>query len=129
MISNLVSGVFRTVVKLTLLAFALLVMFGLLLLALAGLMVALLRFVFTGRKPVAFTAFTQFRQASQAFRRGGQPGFGGFAPRGEPGTGAAAGVTDVVDVQAREVGTSPGKPQGAQQPNHVPLPLMHEPKS
>ena len=98
---------------------------GLLLLAIAGLLVALLRFVFTGRKPVAFTAFTQFRQASQAFRRGGQPGFGGFAPRGEPSAGAATGVTDVVDVQAREVGTSPG----AQQPNHVPLPLMHEPKS
>ena len=103
-IFNLVARALRAVAKLTLLAFALLVMFGLLLLAAVGLLVALLRFVFTGRKPVAFTAFTQFRQASQAFRQGGRPGFAGYSPRGGPAAGVVDGVTDVVDVQAHEVG-------------------------
>ena len=128
MIFSFVGRVLRAVVKLTLLAFGLVMMLGLLAIAVAGLLVALLRFVFTGRKPVAFAAFTQFRQARQQFRRGGQPGFGGNAPKGEPGAGAAAGVADVVDVQAREVGAPSGMP-GAQEPsNPAPLPLLHEPK-
>ena len=110
MIFNFVARVLRAVVKLTLLAFGLVMMLGLLLLALAGLLVALLRFVFTGRKPVAFTAFTQFRQASQQFRRGGQSGH----PMGHAASTDA--VVDVVDVQAYEVGAKPdgsGPSEGA----------------
>jgi len=111
LISNFVARVLRVVVKLTLLAFGLMVMLGLLFVAMAGLLFALQRFVVTGRKPVAFTAFTQFRQASQQFRRGGQPGGGmGQAAR----AGQASGVDgardvamDVVDVQAYEVGAKP----------------------
>jgi hypothetical protein len=90
----------RLIFKLGLLVVGMLVLAGLLLAAVAGALLALLRFVFTGRKPVAFTAFTQFRKASQQFRQGGQPGFGGYTPRG-------AAPADVVDVQAHEVGQPP----------------------
>ena len=125
MISELVARVLRAVVKLTLLAFGLVVMLGLLLLALAALMVALLRYVFTGRKPVAltaFTAFTQFRQASQQFRRGGQSGSGmGQAAR----AGSVDRVTDVVDVQAREVGV----PAGSENAIRTPQPQIQGPKT
>ena len=122
MISNFVARVLRAVVKLTLLAFGLVVMLGLLLLAVAGLLVALLRYVFTGRKPVAFTAFTQFRQASQQFRRGGQPG-GGMGQAAH--AGGVDGMSDVVDVQAREVGV----PTGSDSAIRAPQPLIQGPKT
>ena len=125
MISNFVARVLRAVVKLTLLAFGLVVMLGLLLLAVAGLLVALLRYVFTGRKPVAFTAFTQFRQASQQFRRGGQPGSGMGQAAHAGGVDGMSGMSDVVDVQAREVGV----PAGSDSAIHVPQPLIQGPKT
>ena len=122
---NLVARVLRAVVKLALLAFGLVVVFGLLLVAVAGLLVALLRFVFTGRRPVAFAAFRQFRQASQRFRTGGQPGYG-TGPVGE--VDGANGAADIVDVQAREVGAQPDRPVTPDPSMNTPLPLMHEPK-
>ncbi len=125
MIFNFVARILRAVVKLTLLAFGLVMMLGLLLLALAGLLLALLRFVFTGRKPVAFTAFTQFRQASQQFRRGGQSGHSTGSAGGVVG---ANGSADIVDVQAREVSTPPARPGDPDSSTNAPLPLVHEPK-
>ena len=121
----------RAVVKLTLLAFGLVVMLGLLMVAVAGLLVMLLRYVFTGRKPVAFRAFTQFRQFRQSsqFRRSGQPGYG-TDPTAQAGpTGRvdrAHGVADVVDVQAYQVGT-----QQAHTNTKItaPMPLIQRPKS
>jgi hypothetical protein len=49
-------------------------------------LVAVVRFLLTGRKPAVVTTFTQFNQAAQRFR---------------PGKG------DVVDVQAYEVRAAP----------------------
>ena len=128
MISNFVARVLRLVVKLTLLAFGLVVMLGLLLLALAGLLLALLRYVFTGRKPVAFTAFTQFRQATQQFRGGAQYGNGMGQAAGAGRAGRVDGASDVVDVQAYEVGTQPDRPRAPDPSTDAPLPLVHEPK-
>ena len=131
MISKWVGGVLRAVVKLTLLAFGLVVMLGLLMLAAAGLLVALLRYVFTGRKPVAFRAFTQFRQFRQSsqFRRSGQPGYGAEPSAQAKRTGhmdGAHGVADVVDVQAYEVGTQPDRTNTK---IIAPMPLIQRPKS
>ena len=138
MIFNFVGRVLRAVIKLSLLAFGLMVMLGLLLLAMAGLLVALLRYVFTGRKPVAFTAFTQFRQASQKFRRGGQAGRGMRQAAHAGHASGVVGLADVVDVQAYEVGTLVQRPEGSDSSNsldktngaiNAPLPLMHGPKA
>lgn len=131
MISKWVGRVMRAVVKLTLLAFGLVVMLGLLMLAVAGLLVALLRYVFTGRKPVAFAAFTQFRQFRQSsqFRRSGQPGYGND-PTAHAGRTArvhgAHSVADVVDVQAYEVGT---RPDHTNTKITAPMPLIQRQKS
>ncbi len=90
------SAIFRTVLKLVLLAGAAVFLLSLLLVALASLVLILLKALLTGRKPAFVTAFVRFRQASQQFSRGGWGG----AP---PGAGGFPSADDVVDVQAHEV--------------------------
>jgi hypothetical protein len=90
------SAIFRTALKLVLLAGAAVFLLSLLLVALASLVLILLKALLTGRKPAFVTAFVRFRQASQQFSRGGWSG----AP---PGAGGFPSADDVVDVQAHEV--------------------------
>lgn len=78
-------GVLRGVVKVALLALTVVFLLGVLCMGLALALVAVIRFLVTGRRPAVFATFTQFNQAAQQFR---------------PGKG------DVVDVQAHEVRTA-----------------------
>jgi hypothetical protein len=104
------SAIFRTVLKLVLLAGAAVFVLSLLLVALASLVLILLKALLTGRKPAFVTAFVRFRQASQQFTRGGGRGRGSgpFAGSGGPSAG------DVVDVQAHEVQKGAVLPHGQQ---------------
>ncbi len=91
------AGVLRGVVKVALLALTVVFVLGVLCIALALSMVAVIRFLLTGRKPAVFATFTQFNQAAQQFRPGNWP------------SGAARNAHDsaeVVDVQAHEVRTA-----------------------
>ncbi len=78
-------GALRGVVKVALLALTVVFALGVLCIGLTLALVAVIRFLLTGRKPAVFASFTQFNQAAQQFR---------------PGKG------DVVDVQAHEVRTA-----------------------
>ncbi len=87
LISDLVGGILRGVFKLTLFVLTAAFVLGVLCVGLFVVLVAVVRFLLTGRKPAVVTTFTQFRQAAQKFRPGGG---------------------DVVDVQAYEVRAAPG---------------------
>jgi hypothetical protein len=91
------TGVLRGVVKVALLALTVVFVLGVLCIGLALSLVAVIRFVLTGRKPAVFATFTQFNQAAQQFRPGNWPG---GAARNAHDNG------DVVDVQAHEVRTA-----------------------
>jgi type IV secretory pathway TrbD component len=95
-VSQFVAAVLRTVLKLGLLAAALVFVASLLIVALISIVFVLLKALVTGRKPEFVTSFQRFNQARQQFRRGG--------------AAASASAGDVMDVQAREV------------PNDAPLP-------
>lgn len=97
-VSQLVSAVLRTVLKLGLLAAALVFIASLLIVALIGIVFVLLKALVTGRKPVFVTTFQRFNQARQQFKQGG------WAAHAGSGAGfAGAPQGDVVDVQANEV--------------------------
>ncbi|MDZ7919292.1 hypothetical protein [Rhodoferax sp.] len=108
LVSQVVSAVLRTVLKLALLAAALVFITSLLIVGLLSLVLVLLKALLTGRKPVFVTTFQRFNQARQQFKQGGwragPAGAGGFAP--------GAGVADVVDVQAHEVRDEQALPYG-----------------
>ncbi len=87
-------GVLRGVVKVALLV---LTVVFVLCVGLALALVAVIRFLLTGRRPAVFASFTQFNRAAQQFRPGNWPG---GAARNARDTG------DVVDVQAHEVRTA-----------------------
>ncbi len=91
------AGVLRGVVKVALLALTVVFVLGVLCIALALSMVAVIRFLLTGRKPAVFATFTQFNQAAQQFRPGNWP-------RGTARN--AHDSAEVVDVQAHEVRTA-----------------------
>lgn len=103
---NLVSAIFRTALKLVLIAAAAVFALSLIFVALISLVWVLLKALLTGRKPAFVTTFQRFNQARQQFKHGGfragpsaAGGFsGGFGLRGN-----GAEVVDVVDVQAHEV--------------------------
>lgn len=90
-------GVLRGVVKVALLALTVVFLLGVLCMGLALALVAVIRFLVTGRRPAVFATFTQFNQTAQQFRPGN---WSGAAARNAPGNG------DVVDVQAHEVRTA-----------------------
>jgi hypothetical protein len=95
-VSQFVSAVLRTVLKLGLLAAALVFIASLLIVALISIVFVLLKALVTGRKPVFVTTFQRFNQARQQYKQGAWPG------RAGPGFSRAA-PEDVVDVQAHEV--------------------------
>jgi hypothetical protein len=87
LLSDLVGGILRGVMKVALLAMTAVFVLGVLFVGLIVVLATALRFVMTGRKPAVVTTFTRFSQAAQQFRPGGG---------------------DVVDVQAHEVRAAPG---------------------
>jgi len=94
LLPDLVSGILRGVVKVVLLALTAVFVVGVLCVGLALVVVLVLRFLLTGRKPAVFTAFTRFNQAAQQFR----PGF-----RSANAGATHPGSADIVDVEAHEV--------------------------
>ncbi len=99
LITDLVSGILRGVVKVTLLALTAVFVLGVLCIGLVVVLVAVLRFMLTGRKPAVFTTFTRFSQAAQQFR---PDNWSGHATAVRPDS------ADIVDVQAHEVRSAPG---------------------
>lgn len=97
------ASLLRGVVKLVLLVFAAVFALSVLCAGLLVVIVMVLRFLVTGRKPAVVTTFTRFNQAAQQFRPG-------FRPGGGPAAAHAGGV-DIVDVEAHEVrSAAPGLP-------------------
>ncbi len=110
LVSQVISAVLRTVLKLTVLAAALVFVTSLLIVALLSLVFVLLKALLTGRKPVFVTTFQRFNQARQQFKRGG---FGAAGAAAAGGFGHQATAADVVDVQAHEVRNDQALPYGA----------------
>lgn len=92
------TSILRGVVKLVLLVLAAVFAVSVLCAGLLVVIVMVLRFLVTGRKPAVVTTFTRFNQAAQQFRPGFRPG--------SDAAGAHAGGADIVDVEAHEVRTA-----------------------
>lgn len=102
-----VASVLRGAVKLVLLALAAVFALGVLCAGLLVVVVMVLRFVLTGRKPAVVTTFTRFNQAARQFG----PGFRAGASSVARQDGA-----DIVDVEAHEVHSvlsAPSPPKAA----------------
>lgn len=97
LIFEFAAGLLRGVIKVALLALTVVFALGVLCTGLTLAVVAVIRYLLTGRKPAVFATFTQFNQAAQQFRPGNWPG--GAARTGHDNA-------DVVDVQAHEVRTA-----------------------
>ncbi len=97
---NLVSAVFRTALKLVLIAAAAVFALSLIFVGLVSLVWVLIKALLTGRKPAFVATFQRFNQARQQFKRGG---FGSAGPSAVGDFGYGAPAADVVDVQAHEV--------------------------
>ena len=96
---------------LVLLVFAAVFALSVLLAGLLVVVVLVLRFLVTGRKPAVITTFSRFNQAAQQFRPGFRPGATGAAHAD------SADSADIVDVEAHEVravlnAPTPPKPGG-----------------
>jgi hypothetical protein len=94
MISSLISGILRTLIKLAFLIFTGLFVLTVLVIGIAAALMTVLWSLVTGRKPALVTHFTRFRQAAQPFSPGSWP---------RPTEQNKHADADVVDVQAREV--------------------------
>lgn len=94
LISGLVNGTLRVLTKIVLLVLTAVFVLSVLCIALVLVLMVMIRFLLTGRKPTIFTTVTRFHQAAQQFRPGSWPGHG---------TAARPDTADVVDVQAHEV--------------------------
>lgn len=89
---EIVAGLLRGVVKVALIALTALFLLGLLCAGALIALVALIRFLLTGRKPMLVTTFTRFNTAAKQFRADGNWSASARADR-----------ADIVDVQAHEV--------------------------
>ena len=94
LISDVVASLLRGVVKLVLLVFAAVFALGMLFAGLVVVLVMVLRYLLTGRKPAVVTTFTRFNQAARQFRPGARP---------STNSAARPDNADVVDVEAHEV--------------------------
>jgi hypothetical protein len=94
LISSLISGVVRTVLKLAFLVLTVLFVLTVLSIGLTVALLTVLWSLLTGRKPALVTHFTRFRQAAQPFAPGA---WRRQAAHAQPAD------ADVVDVQAREI--------------------------
>jgi hypothetical protein len=114
-VMNLISALARTLLKLTLLAAAVVFALCLLCIGVFSLVLVLLKALLTGRKPAFVTTFQRFRQASRQFGQFGQFGQAGAFSQRDPSAGAGFArpvAGDVVDVQANEVRDDPALPYG-----------------
>jgi hypothetical protein len=93
-ISELLISVLRGALKLILLAFAGVMITGILIVGLTAALLALMVALLTGRKPAAWQTFMRFHQTSQQFRSG---------TWSAPSNRSSQNSSDVVDVQAHEV--------------------------
>jgi hypothetical protein len=100
-ISNFLASVLRGALKLTLLAFAGVMIVSILLIGITAALLALILALITGRKPAAWQTFMRFRKTSQQFRSGVWTG--SSAQSGRPGRSTQNAADDIVDVQAHEV--------------------------
>jgi hypothetical protein len=94
LIFDTVASLLRGVVKLVLLVFAAVFALSVLLAGLLVVIVLVLRFLVTGRKPAVVTTFARFNQTAQQFRPGFRAGASG---------GSQTNSADIVDVEAHEV--------------------------
>jgi hypothetical protein len=92
--ADFVGGVVRGVIKVALLLLTAIFILGVLCVGLVVVLVAVIRYLLTGRKPAVVTTFSRFNQAAQQFRPGGWQ---------RQGPGATTHASDIVDVQAHEV--------------------------
>lgn len=92
--NTFVNALFRSLIKLVLIASAAVLVLGVLLVGLCAALVTLVWSLLTGRKPAAYTTFMRFREASRQFQ--GRAWTGGA-------TASPARPEDIVDVQAHEV--------------------------
>lgn len=97
-ISELLISVLRGALKLILLAFAGVMITGILIVGLTAALLALIVALLTGRKPAAWQTFMRFRQTSRQFRSGTWSGTSARSGRSTQNT-----ADDIVDVQAHEV--------------------------
>jgi hypothetical protein len=99
LITDLVGGILRGVIKVFLLALTAAFVLAVLFVGLIFVLATTIRFLLTGRKPAVFATVTQFSNAAQQFR-----------PRSWAGqaTGMRPDNADIVDVQAHEVRSVPG---------------------
>jgi hypothetical protein len=103
-ISNLLASVLRGALKLTLLAFAGIMIASILLIGLTAALLALVLALITGRKPAAWQTFMRFRKTSQQFRSGVWSGPSARSGEsGQPRRSTQNASDDIVDVQAHEV--------------------------
>jgi hypothetical protein len=100
-VSEIVSGILRGLVKAAVLVLSTVVVLAVLCVGLVVVLATLLRSVLTGRRPAVFTTFTRFNQTAGQFQPGSWPG---STRGGRPDTG------DVVDVQAHEVRSALNNP-------------------
>ena len=98
-ITDFLARLLRGVLKLLLVAAALVFVFSFLLAALFIVLVVSLWSLITGRKPAPVVMFSRMREQSQRYTQGVWPG------RSAPGGSRAA--ADVVDVEATEVREAP----------------------
>ena len=94
LISDVVASLLRSVVKLVLLVFAAVFVLGMFFAGLVVVVVMVLRYLLTGRKPAVVTTFTRFNQAARQFRPGFNSGVTGAVRQDH---------ADIVDVEAHEV--------------------------
>ena len=93
-LADFVGGILRGAVKIALLALTTIFVLVVFCIGLLAVLVAVIRFLLTGRKPAVVTTFSRFNQAAQQFRPGRWS---------KQGAGAATDAADIVDVQAHEI--------------------------
>jgi hypothetical protein len=88
------ANIFRSLIKLLLVAFAATMVLCMLLVGMVAALLALFWSLLTGRKPAAYSTFMHFRDASRQFQE---------RTRSSHGNASSGNSADIVDVQAHEV--------------------------
>jgi xanthosine utilization system XapX-like protein len=99
----LLNSLFHSLLKLVVIASALVVVTGVLLVGLCAALLTVVWSLLTGRRPAAYTTFMRFRHATRPFQNGGWPGRARPAPGSQADNQHSDIHADIVDVQAHEV--------------------------